>query len=231
MAAFNFLSLTNAGKNLLSKIAVAGTIPLEITRCAVGEGVLVPPADWHELTDLINRTHWMSILNHDVVAPGETLIVCQLTSSDIPVQLSLYEVGIYAIDPDLGEILYAYSYTSTPDVIPPGGGSSAVIQRFELRTIIGDADVVVINVDDSAAATIGQIQALSIGVQQQEVPSSDGLPITLLSAFDPLAPLAVYLDGIRITGFSLAGMVLTISPAPSIGAHILIEQPYIIGKP
>lgn len=46
---------------------------------------------------------------------------------------------MYANDPDIGEILYGVTTASTPDYLPPAGGTTLVNHQFDIIVIVGDA--------------------------------------------------------------------------------------------
>ena len=117
MAAFPKMTLTNVGQALQTKV-LAGA-ELTFTRIALGDGKLngqpISP-----LTALIHQT---------ASVPVDTVVVinddtCQasgfFSNTDISTGFWWRETGIFAQDPDVGEILYGYTNAGDAgDYIPP----------------------------------------------------------------------------------------------------------------
>lgn len=117
MAAFPKMTLTNVGQALQTKV-LAGA-ELTFTRIALGDGKLngqpISP-----LTALIHQTASVSV-DTVVVINDDT---CQasgfFTNKDISTGFWWREFGIFAQDPDVGEILYGYTNAGDAgDYIPP----------------------------------------------------------------------------------------------------------------
>jgi len=131
----------------------------------------------------------------------------------LTVPLTLNEFGVFAEDPDDGNILYSYAYATEPDFIPITGGPYSVEHIFNIIAIIGNAKNVVVSVASEG-----------VEVLQQMLTSDGSAIITLNESMNGTKPIAVYLDGIRITNFIGAPSFITFNVAPSVGAQILIEQ-------
>ena len=68
------------------------------------------------------------------------------------------ELGVFAEDPDDGEILYAVTSDSAPDYLPPVGGSTAVSQEFAVYISASKASDVKVSIDPGALATMGYVE-------------------------------------------------------------------------
>ena len=77
------------------------------------------------------------------------------------------ELGVFANDPDDGEILYAVTSDSAPDYLPPEGGSTAVSQEFAVYISASNASDVKVSIDPGALATMGYVQ-LSINTHNED---------------------------------------------------------------
>ena len=215
MAEFAKLGLTDAGRLFIAKIATSG-LPPEITRCAAGDGVA--PSSWETLTDLINRVVWVPIMSFELLSPGVWKLSISITSDMITSNLELTELGVYALDPDDGEVLIAYTYTDTPDVIPVTGVATTVAYTYDLVTTLGNAPNVVFDVN----------APYTLVLRSQSLTSTGAVSVTLDSSITPGQPLEVYLNGARTTAFSVSGTVLTFVTAPASGTSILITQYLIV---
>lgn len=70
-------------------------------------------------------------------------------------------LGLYAVDPDKGEILYAVCIEKSNNCyMPPYNGVTVSAAYLQLYTTVGNADSVSLAVSPGAYATVGDIQAL-----------------------------------------------------------------------
>jgi len=131
LADFGQLTITNKGLTLLGKVQ-AGT-PLQFTRLAIGDGSL-GSTDPVTLNALIHRLQWVPI--NAIVREGSNVTVSGAFNNQGAVSPFYYrEVGLFAQDPQDGEILYAYANAgTTADEIPAQG--SQVIERAISITIV-----------------------------------------------------------------------------------------------
>ncbi len=136
MATFGQLTITNAGLALLAK-AQTGTA-VQFTRLAIGDGE--PGAtDPATLTALVNRLQWVTISS---ITRDGTNVTAAGTFNNQGATESFYfrEIGLFAQDPQEGEILYAYGNAGeTADEIPAEG--SQVIERTVSITTVLSTEI------------------------------------------------------------------------------------------
>lgn len=147
MAAFGGLSITSRGIALQAK-AQQGTT-LNYSRIAVGDGNLTgqPLAN---LTALINQRMSLGITKVKYLAPDKVTLGATLSNQGITLGFYFREIGIYAIDPDLGEILYAYANAGPgAEFIPPGGGADIVEKVLNVIVVVGQATHITAVIDQS----------------------------------------------------------------------------------
>lgn len=146
--AFDGIQITNRGRNLLAK-AEAGLTKITYTKFSAGDGKLsgqMPVA----LKALINEkisfpVSRLKIQNENVVVPG-----FEFSNKGVTSGFFFREVGLWATDPDLGEILYAYANAGEGAEYIDAQNTSAVLKKlfnFEL-TVSNTAQVTVV-VDDT----------------------------------------------------------------------------------
>jgi len=116
MADFNGTILTDKGRNLLSK-ALTGTA-LQFTKVSIGDGIWDDSVTPEKLDDLVSKKIDLPINELDVTGDGTARLRFVLTNTGLEEGFFTREIGIYANDPDLGEILYAVTYANDPDYIP-----------------------------------------------------------------------------------------------------------------
>jgi hypothetical protein len=137
MGAFGGLILTNKGRNLQTKAQVG--IALNFTKIKIGDGSLAGQSVL-ELNNLIREKKTLDILGIQVVTGGQAKIKGYLTNQDIMSGFYWREIGVFAMDPDEGEILYCYGNASTNAEYIPSSGGSEVIERFiNVITLVGSS--------------------------------------------------------------------------------------------
>ena len=155
MANWNGLQLTNKGIALQAKVQ-AGT-QLHITKLKLGSGVVPSGTDIKTLTDLIAPEQNLGIGGKEAVGD-----YCKISStiSNTGLEAGYYvrELGVFAQDPDDGEILYMYTTDGAPDYLPAGGGSTVISQEFSVMIAVDDTDNIVVDIDPAALATMGYVQ-------------------------------------------------------------------------
>ena len=150
------LILTQQGRQLQAKVE-AGT-KLVITKLKLGSGVLPEGKQMEELRDLVTPKQNVGIATIEAQNDG----TCKLsaTISNIGLQAGYYvrELGVFATDPDKGEILYLVAHDSAPDYLPAEGGATVVSQEFAVYVSASNTDNVVAQIDAGALATMGYVQ-------------------------------------------------------------------------
>lgn len=106
MAAFPKMTLTNAGQALQTKVLAGET--LTFTRIALGDGQLngQPIAP---LTALISQKATVEVDSVRVVNTSTAQVAGIFSNADISTGFWWRETGVFAQDPDVGEILYGYT--------------------------------------------------------------------------------------------------------------------------
>ena len=143
--------VTNKGFNLITKLAAAQAT-LEFTRAAVGTGK--PPEGYSPESMIGLNAYKMDAEISDYGVQDDTAYVTtQISSDNVQEGFLATEVGIFAEDPDEGEILYGYMDISTdPTYIYANGSSNrSKFAEFTLYMLIGSVSSVV------AAVTPGSI--------------------------------------------------------------------------
>ena len=106
MAAFPKMTLTNAGQALQTKVLAGAT--LTFTRIALGDGQLngQPIAP---LTALISQKATVEVDSVRVVNTSTAQVAGFFSNADISTGFWWRETGVFAQDPDVGEVLYGYT--------------------------------------------------------------------------------------------------------------------------
>lgn len=155
MANWNGLVMTDKGIALQSKVQ-AGEV-LNITKLKLGSGTLPEETDIRKLTDLIKPEQNLGIGGRE---PNGDYCKISATISNVGLEAGYYvrELGVFAQDPDDGEILYAYTTDGAPDYLPAEGGSTVISQEFSVNIAVSDTDKINVEIDPGALATMGYVQ-------------------------------------------------------------------------
>lgn len=138
MANWTGAILTNKGRALAAKVE-AGTCKLELTKLKVGDGT---PSDLESMTDLASPKQNIGISSITPSETGECDIECVITNKDMNRGFYMREMGIFATDPDEGEILYAVQTDTHPDYLQGKGTSATLSIALHVTIAITNTDSV-----------------------------------------------------------------------------------------
>lgn len=142
---FSTILFTEKGRTLQAK-ALAGAT-LNFTSISMGSGSLSGQSQL-TLTSLIEPKVVLNIaeLNHDL---NYATIKGNFSNSDINIGFYWREIGVFALDPDLGEILYCYGNAGAlAEYIPPQ--TSEIIEKVVgVSVIVGNASSVTAVINES----------------------------------------------------------------------------------
>ena len=153
MAEWSNATMTDVGADLQAKVN-AGKTKLTFTKIKVGSGVNAtnPLA----LTDVLS-SKWETT-NFVVKQEGKIVSVDTfITNNGITEAFRMSEIGLFAQDPDKGEVLYAYLTDPEPDRMPAEGGSVVVSQELTIGMIFSNTGNVSLTVNMGALITHEQL--------------------------------------------------------------------------
>ena len=171
MAEWSNATMTDVGAALQAKVN-SGKTKLTFTKIKVGSGVNAtnPLA----LTDVIS-SKWETT-NFVVKLEGKIVSVdTVITNTGIHEAFRMSEIGLFAQDPDKGEILYAYLTDPEPDRMPAESGSVVVSQELTIGMVFSNTGNVSLTVNIGALITREQ---LTEAVKQHNTDISSHPPIT-----------------------------------------------------
>jgi hypothetical protein len=130
-----------------------GDIPLKITRIVSGAGTDPDPLNLSGVVDP-RREFMITDTSADM---DRTTIYTSLSNaadpdSGIPALEESYplsQIGFYAIDPDVGEILYRISQFGEPITVPAFPDRVGWIYRPSFNIVTGNATTVIVEIDPS----------------------------------------------------------------------------------
>ena len=154
----------------------AGKTKLTFTKIKVGSGV--NSTNPLALTDVIS-SKWETT-NFVVKLEGKIVSVdTVITNTGIHEAFRMSEIGLFAQDPDKGEILYAYLTDPEPDRMPAESGSVVVSQELTIGMVFSNTGNVSLTVNMGALVTREQ---LTEAVKQHNTDISSHPAITAMIA-------------------------------------------------
>ena len=174
--------LTNKGKTLQGKVE-AGKCKLELTKMKIGSGILENGRDLEGLIELIHSEQEIGLSEIETMDTGECVVHATLSNINVKTGFYARELGLYATDPDEGEILYAITTDGNPDYIQAYGGTTTISYDIALTIIVDNATHTVATIDPEGLVTEAKLQrhdadtaahtALATTIDDNLVPTSD----------------------------------------------------------
>lgn len=148
--------ITTKGLALLSKLVAGNT--LAITKAVTGSGtVTVGTLQNQTAVSDIKQTLTFSEVTYP--SNGKCALSCSLNNDDLTTGYTANQVGIYATDPDEGEILFFIAQATTGTVIPSETEMPGYSAEWTFYFQYGQADSVSVTVDPAAAVTQAKMEA------------------------------------------------------------------------
>lgn len=146
-------AITAQGQRLLAKLQTGET--LTITKALAGAGVV-------EVTELENQTYItntkqnMQVESIDLSGDNADVKLL-LTNVGLNEKYQLSQIGIYAQDPDEGEILYFIAQSVNPDIIPTETETPGYVFNPTVHIAFGNAETVDVQLNPFDFVTQGQM--------------------------------------------------------------------------
>lgn len=153
MGMFKTAVVTDKGQALLTK-CITGTANLEFTKVALSENVL---AD--ELEKLTSIGTIKQSSGTPTVTKGSTEIKVSAAFSNASLTSGYYirNIGVFAKDPDEGEILYSISVAEELDWMPAFTNRGETSVSVSVVTAVSNVEDITIVMDNKAAATMTHV--------------------------------------------------------------------------
>ena len=159
MPALYNMTITTKGLNLRAR-AEAEELVLQFTKVAIGNGDYDGSEDLMSLADLKSKKQELGI-NSKTYEENTISLKTVVANTDLEEGYYIKEIGVYAQDPEEGEILYSISIAMDDkwDYLPAEEWGPASIQ-YSLDTAISNADQVEIKPGSGAYALAEDLEAL-----------------------------------------------------------------------
>lgn len=153
---------TNKGRNLQAKAQTG--VQLKFTKIALGDGQLAGSAI-ADLTKLKNLVLNIPIERLRTLSGGRAEVAGILSNQSLNSGFYYRELGLFAMDPQEGEILFCYGNAGNlADYIPASGGPDVIERQIVIQTIVGNATNITAVIDSSLVyATVSD---MNLSLQQ-----------------------------------------------------------------
>lgn len=165
--------LTNNGLALITKL-VAAKATLEFSRVAVGTGKVPQGVDPQAMINLNAYKMDAQISSYGVSPDQEDVayIVTQVSSIGVSTGFAVTEGGVFANDPDKGEILFAYlDLTEDPQYVYAETDSISKFVEITFNVLIGSVEKVTAYVTPGAIVKKVEFEELEKRVEETEKPT------------------------------------------------------------
>lgn len=168
MAEFSKLIITGRGQALIAK-TIAGTGNIEFAKISTSSAVY-NLEQVEGLTELANVEQ--TSLISSITRTNETAVKIETSFNNLELKSGYYmrSLGLYAVDPDEGEILYAVTTEVSGNCYMPAYNGVTVSGAYvKLITTVGNAEHVSLEVNAAATATVGNIRELKDNLDTVEI--------------------------------------------------------------
>ena len=170
--------LTAAGRALQAKVE-AGT-PLVLTKIKLGDGTETMDAV-DNLTDLVSPKAVLGI-SSATADDGTATITGVMSAALLQAGFWCREWGLFAQDPDVGEILFMVTIDSQAEYLPASTQASQVSATYAMHIAVANATSVTVNIDPAGLVDVDLLYSI-LGVAQRStayavgaIAMLDGLP-------------------------------------------------------
>lgn len=159
MSNWSSYQFTRKGEQLRAKVE-AGKCKLTLTKIKIGNGN-VALSDIKDMNDLKSPQLILGISSCAVSAEDDR--VCEVigiaSSSNVENAFSVTEMGLYANDPDVGEILYLVEIDTSPDDMPNKNAQSPVTLTYQIELVTSNTANVTAMVSPAGLITVKMMSA------------------------------------------------------------------------
>ena len=159
MSNWSSYQFTRKGEQLRAKVE-AGKCKLTLTKIKIGNGN-VTLGDIKDMSDLKSPQLVLGISSCAVSAEDDR--VCEVVgialSSNVENAFSVTEMGLFATDPDVGEILYLVEIDTSPDDMPNKNAQSPVTLTYQFELVTSNTANVTAMVSPAGLVTVKMMSA------------------------------------------------------------------------
>lgn len=155
MANWQGAILTNKGRALQAKVE-GGLCQLALTKLKTGDGTQAPGQTLEALTDLVSPKQNIAIsaVVVDENQPGVVYVKGILSNASLTTGYMVKELGLFATDPDDGEILYAITVDPNPDYLQDNTSATVITESLKLAIAVSNTSDVTAVLDPEGLLTV-----------------------------------------------------------------------------
>ena len=159
MSNWSETQLTAKGRALDAKVT-AGLTTLTFTRMKIGSGNVIPE-EIDTMADLKSPRLVIGISSCEVSEADPTIcsVIGVAKSDDVETSFLVKEQGLFATDPDDGEILYAVMLDSEPDKMPNKNVPSPLSIMYQINIVSDNAADITAIIDPAGLVTVQTMNA------------------------------------------------------------------------
>lgn len=160
MAQFCKAVITQKGLALIQK-AQMQNIKIEFSKITTGAGEYTEDEELGNLVELKAPKQEVPISSVSVIDPQTVKLVSVLSNDGLQQPYYMREIGVYAHDPDVGEILYSLTvaYADKADYIPAYDSSMPVSFEMNIYQKVANSENTVIRADTGAYAPASGLES------------------------------------------------------------------------
>lgn len=158
--------LTKKGVRLIAKILASGAV-LKITRAAVGTGYVQEGIDARDMEDLNCYEMDGSIVRIEKAEEeSQVEIAFQVSSVGVEENFVITEAGIFAEDPDEGEILYGYlDMSDDPQYVYHSRNAISKMVEITMAIIVATTEMINVEIHPGSLVSIGDFEKFRAEIQ------------------------------------------------------------------
>ena len=194
MAEFSKLVITKAGQALIAKVLEGTAKDVDFTKVAASKATFT--VDELELLTALPDVMQEEKISYKTRTNDVTVqIETAFNNTKLTVGYPMNTWGLFAVDPDDGEILYAAcAETSGYCYMPPYNGLTVSGAYIRLITTVGHADNVSLEVNPAANATFADVQRLQKQIDELAAKPT-GVPLIIGATEPDVAPVLWFNTG------------------------------------
>ena len=194
MAEFSKLVITQKGQALIAKVLEGTATDVDFTKIAASKATFTVD-QLEKLTALPDVMQEEKISYKTRTNNVAVQIETAFNNTKLTVGYPMNTLGLFAVDPDEGEILYAAcAETSGYCYMPPYNGITVSGAYMRLITTVGNADNVTLEVNPAATATFADVQRLQKQIDELAAKPT-GVPLIIGATEPDVAPVLWFNTG------------------------------------
>ena len=194
MAEFSKLVITQKGQALIAKVLEGTATDVDFTKIAASKATFTVD-QLEKLTALLDVMQEEKISYKTRTNNVAVQIETAFNNTKLTVGYPMNTLGLFAVDPDEGEILYAAcAETSGYCYMPPYNGITVSGAYIRLITTVGNADNVTLEVNPAATATFADVQRLQKQIDELAAKPT-GVPLIIGATEPDVAPVLWFNTG------------------------------------